>query len=86
VPGNVNGGSAMRLTSFGNEMLKAASQAANIPSPLSSPSLLSLSPSLQLRRAERGITVCLDGVPAVKVNSLPKRYAESDIKTTMPQN
>ena len=34
VPGNVDGGSAMRLTSFGNEMLKAASQAANMPSPL----------------------------------------------------
>ena len=34
VPGNVNVSRAMRLTSFGNEMLKAASQAANIPSPL----------------------------------------------------
>jgi len=77
-----------------------------MPSPLSSPSLLSLSPSLQLnyaersealrlldrerseqllRRAERGITVCLDGVPAVKVNSLPKRYAEK-VKTAVLQN
>jgi len=53
VPGNANGVLAMRLTSFGNEMLKADSQSANIPSPLSSPSLL----SLQLRRAERGITI-----------------------------
>jgi len=36
VPGSANGVLAMRLTSFENEMLKAASQAANIPSPLPS--------------------------------------------------
>jgi len=34
VPGNVNVSRAMRLTSFGNEMPKADSQSANIPSPL----------------------------------------------------
>ena len=34
VPGSANGVLAMRLTSFENEMLKAASQAANMPSPL----------------------------------------------------
>jgi len=56
VPGSANGVLAMRLASFGNEMLKAASQAAN------------------LRRAKRGIAVCPGGMPAVKVNSLPKRY------------